>query len=218
MKIRLGMLVGMFGAVLLAGTAPSHATVVTNGIEISSSGSCLGGLDCSGTFTVDNQTSDWDITGFSVTDTLGFFDSSESVNATTARTDWSGSASVNLVDQICFFGNCFGGEPQPTFTYNGSGNFILPGQFDGSFDWSESINLGDPIYSFLIFNTDTDASTVCDGNLSSLAPGSSSFCSLSLAPVPEPSSLPMLLAGLGMIGGAFYFGRKKVLLAGVTRT
>jgi hypothetical protein len=27
--------------------------------------------------------------------------------------------------------------------------------------------------------------------------------------VPEPSSLPMLLAGLGMIGGAFYFGRKK---------
>lgn len=30
-------------------------------------------------------------------------------------------------------------------------------------------------------------------------------------PVPEPSSLPMLLAGLGLIGGAFYFGRKKVL-------
>ena len=28
--------------------------------------------------------------------------------------------------------------------------------------------------------------------------------------VPEPSSLPMLLAGLGLIGGAFYFGRKKV--------
>jgi fibro-slime domain-containing protein len=27
--------------------------------------------------------------------------------------------------------------------------------------------------------------------------------------VPEPSSLPMLLAGLGLIGGAFYFGRKK---------
>ena len=28
--------------------------------------------------------------------------------------------------------------------------------------------------------------------------------------VPEPSSLPMLLAGLGLIGGAFYFGRRKV--------
>jgi hypothetical protein len=27
--------------------------------------------------------------------------------------------------------------------------------------------------------------------------------------VPEPSSLPMLLAGLGLIGGAFYFGRKR---------
>jgi hypothetical protein len=31
----------------------------------------------------------------------------------------------------------------------------------------------------------------------------------SAANVPEPSSLPMLLAGLSMIGGAFYFGRKK---------
>jgi hypothetical protein len=31
--------------------------------------------------------------------------------------------------------------------------------------------------------------------------------------VPEPSSLPMLLAGLGLVGGAFYFGRKKVLCA-----
>jgi len=31
--------------------------------------------------------------------------------------------------------------------------------------------------------------------------------------VPEPSSLPMLLAGLGMIGGAFYFGRKKVMVS-----
>lgn len=31
----------------------------------------------------------------------------------------------------------------------------------------------------------------------------------SSSPVPEPSSLPMLLAGLGMIGGAVYFGRKK---------
>jgi hypothetical protein len=28
--------------------------------------------------------------------------------------------------------------------------------------------------------------------------------------VPEPSSLAMLLAGLGLIGGAMYFGRKKV--------
>jgi PEP-CTERM motif len=28
--------------------------------------------------------------------------------------------------------------------------------------------------------------------------------------VPEPSSLPMLLAGLGLIGGAFYLGRRKV--------
>ena len=32
-------------------------------------------------------------------------------------------------------------------------------------------------------------------------------------PVPEPSSLPMLLAGLGMIGGALYFGRKKIATA-----
>jgi len=31
--------------------------------------------------------------------------------------------------------------------------------------------------------------------------------------VPEPSSLPMLLAGLGLIGGAFYFGRKKAMHA-----
>jgi hypothetical protein len=31
--------------------------------------------------------------------------------------------------------------------------------------------------------------------------------------VPEPSSLRMLLAGLGMIGGAFYFGRKKKITA-----
>lgn len=28
--------------------------------------------------------------------------------------------------------------------------------------------------------------------------------------VPEPSSLPLLLAGLGLIGGAMYFGRKKM--------
>ena len=32
-----------------------------------------------------------------------------------------------------------------------------------------------------------------------------------LVSTPEPSSLPMLLAGLGLVGGAFYFGRKKVL-------
>lgn len=30
-------------------------------------------------------------------------------------------------------------------------------------------------------------------------------------PMPEPSSLPILLAGVGLIGGAFYFGRKKVM-------
>jgi hypothetical protein len=29
------------------------------------------------------------------------------------------------------------------------------------------------------------------------------------AAVPEPSSLPMLLAGLGLLGGAVFFGRKK---------
>jgi hypothetical protein len=34
-------------------------------------------------------------------------------------------------------------------------------------------------------------------------------CSTTTNPVPEPSSLPVLLAGLGLIGGAFYFGRKK---------
>lgn len=33
----------------------------------------------------------------------------------------------------------------------------------------------------------------------------------SVSSVPEPSSLPLLLAGLGMIGGAFCFGRKKVM-------
>ena len=32
-------------------------------------------------------------------------------------------------------------------------------------------------------------------------------------PVPEPSSFPVLLAGLGLIGGAFYFGRKKAKTA-----
>jgi hypothetical protein len=31
--------------------------------------------------------------------------------------------------------------------------------------------------------------------------------------VPEPGSLPLLLAGLGLIGGAMYFGRKKVAAA-----
>ena len=31
--------------------------------------------------------------------------------------------------------------------------------------------------------------------------------------VPEPSSLPMLVAGLGLIGGALYFGRKKAMAA-----
>ena len=31
--------------------------------------------------------------------------------------------------------------------------------------------------------------------------------------VPEPSALSLLLAGLGMIGGAFYFGRKKTMRA-----
>ena len=34
---------------------------------------------------------------------------------------------------------------------------------------------------------------------------------VSAAAVPEPSSLPMLLAGLGLVGGALYFGRKRVL-------
>jgi len=31
--------------------------------------------------------------------------------------------------------------------------------------------------------------------------------------VPEPSSLPMILAGIGLIDGAFYFGRKKMAAA-----
>jgi hypothetical protein len=31
--------------------------------------------------------------------------------------------------------------------------------------------------------------------------------------VPEPSSLEMLLAGLGLIGGLLCFGRKKVMAA-----
>jgi hypothetical protein len=35
------------------------------------------------------------------------------------------------------------------------------------------------------------------------------FSAITFTAVPEPSSLPMLLAGLGLIGGAFYFGRKK---------
>jgi len=35
----------------------------------------------------------------------------------------------------------------------------------------------------------------------------------SISAVPEPSSLPMLLMGLGLIGGAFYFGRKKAMTA-----
>lgn len=41
--------------------------------------------------------------------------------------------------------------------------------------------------------------------------GSESFTleDTALATVPEPSSLPLLLAGLGLIGGAFYLGSKK---------
>jgi hypothetical protein len=36
------------------------------------------------------------------------------------------------------------------------------------------------------------------------------YVSGDLVPAPEPSSLPMLLAGLGLLGGAMYFGRKQV--------
>lgn len=43
--------------------------------------------------------------------------------------------------------------------------------------------------------------------------GSFANCEISgeLVSTPEPSSLPILLAGLSLIGGAFYFGRKRVL-------
>jgi len=42
--------------------------------------------------------------------------------------------------------------------------------------------------------------------------GTFAGCEISGEPVsgvPEPSSFPMFLAGLGLIGGAFYFGRKR---------
>lgn len=209
MKVRLGIFAAMLGAAVLAGTAPSRATVVTGGIEISSSGSCvIAGFSCSGSFTIDNETSDWEVTGFSVTDSPGAPFESESANAITTRTDWSASASVNYIDPICFYDFCFGGEPQPTFSYDGSTNFILPGQSDGSFGWSETADL-DPIYTFNVLDISTEASASCGGSLGPLTGPTSSSCTPSLSPVPEPSSLPLLLAGLGLIGGAVYFGRKK---------
>lgn len=48
-----------------------------------------------------------------------------------------------------------------------------------------------------------------DGTLGGCGFFAQCFISGELVTTPEPSSLPILLSGLGLIGGAMYFGRKK---------
>jgi hypothetical protein len=92
-----------------------------------------------------------------------------------------------------------------------------PSDFDATWDGSvipgsavTNFNSGDTYTEFSFDVTSTGSDTLAfnfrdDPDYMAL----DNVSLVSSTPVPEPSSLPMLLAGLGLIGGAFYFGRKK---------
>lgn len=78
----------------------------------------------------------------------------------------------------------------------------------------------DPCYTGTLagFSDVSDPGTVCAtpdqyffwDDLHPTAAGQAVIADAAFDALPEPSSLPMLLAGLGMIAGAFYFGRRTI--------
>ncbi|HZD91174.1 MAG TPA: PEP-CTERM sorting domain-containing protein [Pseudolabrys sp.] len=121
--------------------------------------------------------------------------------ATTTRDQWSAVATNIGVDGtapclVAVDGTCyFYGAPiyaayEPQFSYAGSGNYILPGESDGSFFWELS-SPPDPTYVIHLTNIDTNVQGVCTGNiLTTTGASTSSTCSPPGSPtaVPEPSS------------------------------
>lgn len=236
--------VATLAALAILAAAPARA----GAIEIDSALGCaesitLGPLvECliptlgAGTFTINNDTTDWDVTGFEVTDEPvpatvippaipGLPSTSiptDTVSASTTRTDWSAAANnigvdptttceVSIPDPIPGFPSCLlystsYGAYEPQFSYTGSGNYILPGDSDDSFDWQESSFFLDPTYDLDLVNAD-GVTDVCTGSLSNLS-GSSSTCDPdSPAPTPEPSSL--LLLGAALMGLSLFRWRDR---------
>jgi hypothetical protein len=184
MKIRLGLFAGMLGAAMLAGS-PASAGLLGDSVTLNYNYPTESAvLESLGTETVSPTApfSSFGQTAYLVTD------------STLEITDISGS-------DIYFLAAAFNGVQLVDNTHSDITGVTI----------DSSSNLAGLTSSDISF----DASDVWV-NLEDLTTNPDTYVQLDIATsastaVPEPSPLSLVLAGLALICGAFYFGRKRVI-------
>jgi hypothetical protein len=222
MGVRLGLFAGVFGAALLAGSA-ADATPFTFQFDMPAwnynSSAAEFGSSAVLDVTVDNGAANdvsqnyafSTITGLSATTAGGSFSgtwtsgfNSNVPSTIFLTTDGSGTPTLDLLGQA-LPGD---GNYMDSATALAEIQLAVPQNSGGSSSYYTPFDLQDYISSnfaeiYLPDNCGPNGNGACGfevgGALASSGPTG----------VPEPSSFPLLLAGLGLIGGAFYFGRKK---------